>query len=131
MYRYLRDLRGEGGYSLDSSDMTTPMRRGTLVVLLLAAISISHISAQESSGGSRKVLVQTPAAYPTLARSMNIRGIVKLQAQVEPNGTVKKIDVVGGHPLLTQSAVTAVGHWKFEPAPKETRESIEIKFDPQ
>ena len=34
-------------------------------------------------------------------------------------------------PLLTQSAVTAVGHWKFEPAPKDTKESIEIKFDPQ
>jgi TonB family protein len=62
---------------------------------------------------------------------MNIRGTVKLQAQVAPNGTVKKIDVVGGHPLLTQSAVTAVGHWKFEPGPKETKESIEIKFDPQ
>jgi TonB family protein len=62
---------------------------------------------------------------------MNIRGTVKLQAQVLPNGTVKKIDITGGHPLLTQSAVTAVGHWKFEPAPKETKESIEIKFDPQ
>ena len=62
---------------------------------------------------------------------MNIRGTVKLQIQVEPNGAVKKIDVVGGHPLLTQSAVTAVGHWKFEPGPKETKESIEIKFDPQ
>ena len=62
---------------------------------------------------------------------MNIRGTVKLLALVAPNGTVKKIDVVGGHPLLTQSAVTAVGHWKFEPGPKETKESIEIKFDPQ
>jgi len=62
---------------------------------------------------------------------MNIRGVVKLQAQVLPNGTVKKIDVVGGHPLLTQSAVTAVGHWKFEAASHETKEAIEIKFDPQ
>jgi len=56
---------------------------------------------------------------------------VKLQAQVAPNGTVKKVDVVGGHPLLTQSAVTAVGHWKFEAAPHETKEAIEIKFDPK
>jgi TonB family protein len=113
--------------------MKTLMRQGAIAVLLVAAITVSPINtqAQDSSEGSRKVLVQTPASYPTLARSMNIRGTVKLQAQVAPNGTVKKIDVVGGHPLLTQSAVTAVGHWKFEPGPKETKESIEIKFDPQ
>ena len=111
--------------------MTTLMRRGALAGLLLAAMFVLPISAQESSEGSRKILVQTPAAYPTLARSMNIHGVVKLQAQVLPNGVVKKIDVVGGHPLLTQSAVTAVGHWKFEPASHETRESIEIKFDTQ
>jgi TonB family protein len=110
--------------------MKTLMRRCGLAVLL-AAISVLSVSAQESSDVSRKVLVQTPAVYPTLARSMNIRGTVKLQAQVLPNGTVKKIDVLGGHPLLTQSAVTAVGHWKFEAAPRETKEAIEIKFDPQ
>ena len=110
--------------------MKTLMRRCALAVLL-AAVSVLSVSAQESSDSSRKVLVQTPAVYPTLARSMNIRGTVKLQVQVLPNGTVKKIDVVGGHPLLTQSAVTAVGHWKFEAAPHESKEPIEIKFDPQ
>jgi TonB family protein len=113
--------------------MKTLMRQGSLAGLLLAvvvAISLST-SAQESSERARKILVQTPAVYPTLARSMNIRGTVKLQAQVAPNGIVKKIDIVGGHPLLTQSAVTAVGHWKFEPAPHETKEAVEIKFDPQ
>ena len=113
--------------------MKTLVRQGTTAVLLLAATFLlpSQTQAQESNGSPRKILVQTPATYPTLARSMNIRGTVKLQIQVEPNGAVKKIDVVGGHPLLTQSAVTAVGHWKFEPGPKETKESIEIKFDPQ
>ena len=114
--------------------MKTLMRQGAIAVLLVAATTLifpNKTLAQDSSEGSRKVITQTPASYPTLARSMNIRGTVKLQAQVAPNGTVKKIDVVGGHPLLTQSAVTAVGHWKFEPGPKETKESIEIKFDPQ
>ena len=114
--------------------MKTLMRRGATAVLLVAAVmAVFPVKspAQEPSEGSRKVLVQTPAQYPILARSMNIRGTVKLQAQVAPNGSVKKIDVMGGHPLLTQSAVTAVGHWKFEPAPKETKESVEIKFDPQ
>ena len=112
--------------------MKTLMRQATIALLaLVTAFFPVKTQGQEAAEGSRKVLVQTPATYPTLARSMNIRGTVKLQAHVAPNGTVKGVDVVGGHPLLTQSAVTAVGHWKFEAGPKETKESIEIKFDPQ
>ena len=113
--------------------MKTLMRQGTLAGLLIAAVFALNLSTsgQAPSEGSRRVLVQTPATYPTLARSMSIHGTVKLQAQVLPNGTVKKVDVMGGHPLLTQSAVTAVGHWKFEAAPHETKEAVEIKFDPQ
>jgi TonB family protein len=113
--------------------MKSLMRQGAVPILLLAfaLVSISTPSrAQELVEGARKILVKTPAVYPTLARSMNIRGVVKVEAQVAPNGTVKSIDVKGGHPLLTQSAVTAVGHWKFEPASHETKELIEIKFDP-
>ena len=113
--------------------MKTLMRQGRSAAVELAAMLALALSsfAQESNEGSRKVLVQTPAVYPTLARSMNIHGIVKLEVQVGPNGAVKKVDVKGGHPLLTQSAVTAVGHWKFEAAPRETKELVEIKFEPQ
>jgi len=103
-------------------------------VLLLAAVLAfvpTHSWAQQSPEGARKVLVKTPPAYPTLGRSMHIRGVVRVEAQVAPNGTVKAVQVKGGHPILVQAAVTAVGHWKFEPAPHETTEPIEIKFDPE
>ncbi|HEX3821416.1 MAG TPA: energy transducer TonB [Candidatus Sulfotelmatobacter sp.] len=104
-----------------------------LVLALAAIILIPQLSshAQDAIGSGRKVLIKTPAIYPTLARSMNIHGVVKVEAQVAPNGTVKNVEVRGGHPLLTQSAVTAVGHWKFEAASHETKELIEIRFDPQ
>jgi TonB family protein len=113
--------------------MKTLMRMGhvALLVAVTLVLTPAHSRAQESTDVARKVLVKTPAIYPTLAQSMNIRGVVKLEAHVSPNGTVKSVDVKGGHPILTQSAVTAVGHWKFEPASHETKELIEIKFDPQ
>jgi TonB family protein len=113
--------------------MTTPKRQIATALLIISLSCFLSIPsrAQESTDGERKVLVKTPAVYPTLAQSMNIRGVVKLEAHVAPNGTVKSIDVKGGHPILTQSAVTAVGHWKFEPAAHETKELIEVKFDPQ
>jgi len=111
--------------------MKTLMRQGVGKLAVLAAILTFTLLlfAQDAAPSARKILVKTAAMYPTLARSMNIHGVVKLEAIVEPNGTVKSIDVKGGHPLLTQSAVTAVGHWKFEAAPKESREMIEIKFE--
>ncbi|HEY6372460.1 MAG TPA: TonB family protein [Candidatus Sulfotelmatobacter sp.] len=114
--------------------MKTLMRQGVCGLVLLAAtfVSVSPQSrAQESPDSARKILIKTPATYPTLAQSMNLRGVVKLEAHVAPSGAVKSIDVKGGHPILTQSAVTAVGHWKFEPAAHETKELIEVKFDPQ
>jgi len=114
--------------------MKTLMRQGMLGLLLLAATIVCfplHSWGQESGENPRKVILKTPPVYPTLARSMNIRGTVKVEAQVAPNGVVKAVEVKGGHPLLTQSAVTAVGHWKFEAAPHESKELIEIKFDPQ
>lgn len=101
------------------------------LVTVIAAIAVlpTHTYAQDVADSGRKILVKTPAIYPTLAKSMNIHGVVKVEAQVAPNGAVKNVEVKGGHPLLTQSAVTAVGHWKFEPASHETKELIEIKFD--
>ncbi len=110
------------------------VRADVCLVLALAAsilLPITHLRAQEAADSSRKVLVKTPAIYPTLARSMNIHGTVKVEAQVAPNGSVKNVEVKGGHPLLTQSAVTAVGHWKFEATSHETKELIEIRFDQQ
>jgi TonB family protein len=103
------------------------------VTALLVAVSLltpAHSRAQEVEG-ARKVLIKTQAVYPTLAQSMNLHGVVKLEAHVAPNGSVKSVEVKGGHPILTQSAVTAVGHWKFEPTPRETVEQVEVKFDAQ
>jgi TonB family protein len=113
--------------------MKPRVRKGhvALIVAFTLIFALAHAMAQESPDAGRKVVVKTPAAYPTLAQSMNIRGVVKLEVRVAPNGTVKAVDVKGGHPILTQSAVTAVGHWKFEPTSHETKELVEIKFDPQ
>jgi|SRR5579872_1686713 len=111
--------------------MKALMRQGAVQSVLLAAIFLLLPNLGSAQDAVRKVVNKAAPQYPSLARSMNIHGVVKLEALVEPNGVVKSVQVKGGHPLLTQSAVTAVGHWKFEPAPHETRESIEIKFEPE
>lgn len=129
--RYLRDLLERQLPPLEFFHMKSLMRQGAGKIVFLAALLtlVAGLYAQDAPQGARKVLVKTAPVYPTLARSMNIHGVVKLEAVVEPNGTVKSIDIKGGHPLLTQSAMTAVGHWKFETSAKESRETIEIRFE--
>ena len=62
---------------------------------------------------------------------MNIRGSVRVEVSVAPNGAVKTLEVRGGHPVLVEAAQSAVRQWKWEPALHETRETVELRFNPQ
>ncbi|HVN17515.1 MAG TPA: energy transducer TonB [Dongiaceae bacterium] len=74
---------------------------------------------------------RTAPVYPELARKMHIHGIVKVEAIVRPNGTVKSTRVLGGNPVLVEAAQDAVGKWKFEPAQSETTEIVQLAFEAQ
>jgi TonB family protein len=87
--------------------------------------------AQQEETPTRKVVNRIVPTYPEMARSMNLKGIVKLDAMVAPNGTVKTVQVRGGHPVLAQAADSAIRKWKWQPATHETLESVEFKFDPR
>jgi len=62
---------------------------------------------------------------------MSLRGTVKVDVVVSSSGTVKNVELKGGHPVLAQAALSAVKKWKWEPATHETHEPIEVRFDPQ
>jgi TonB family protein len=89
---------------------------------------VSH--AQEQPQATRKIVSQVTPEYPELAKKMQIRGTVKVEAVVAPNGKVKLTQVVGGSPVLAKAAVDAVEKWKWAPAPQETKELIELNFHP-
>ena len=58
--------------------------------------------------------------YTEEARRARIQGVVVLQAVIEDDGTVRKVDVLKGLNLgLTESAVETVKEWTFEPATLE------------
>jgi TonB family protein len=98
--------------------------------VLAALLSLVGASSQAQSG-RRRVLSRAAPAYPELARRMSLQGVVKVDALVAPDGTVKTAEVKGGHPLLAPAAVDAVLRWKWESAPHESHELVEVKFAPQ
>jgi outer membrane biosynthesis protein TonB len=78
----------------------------------------------------RKCTERVIPLYPELARKTNITGIVKGEALVTADGRVKSVVMKGGNPLLIQAAQHAIYQWKWAPAKHDTREMIEIRFDP-
>jgi TonB family protein len=104
-----------------------------LFSICLAGVFFSNAlsaRAQQSPSSKRKIIHRTAAPYPALARSLALAGTVKADVVVEPDGTVKSVDVRGGHPVLVQAAANCIRQWKWEPAPQESHEQVEIHFSP-
>lgn len=76
----------------------------------------------------RKIVHHEDPEYPTLAAQMSLHGTVKIKVWIAVDGTVHRLEYIGGHPLLAESALKAVRNWKYESAQKESTETVEVKF---
>ena len=84
---------------------------------------------QEQS--TRKVQHRVVPVYPELARKMQLRGTVRVEVVVSPNGKVRSTEVKGGSPVLAIAAVEAITKWTWAAAPSESTELIELNFHPE
>ena len=104
---------------------------GLLALSVIFGFQLQPAFAQtEQTESTRKVSSKVVPMYPQLARTMSLKGTVRLEALVLPNGTVKSVQVKGGNPLLVQSAQNAIREWKWVKAEHETTELVEFKFQP-
>src|SRR5215813_12743477 len=105
------------------------MRSGVFILAIMLALSSTPGHPQNTtvaSSSDRKIASRVSPSYPDLAKKMHIRGVVRIEAVVRPNGTVKSTRVLGGNPVLVESAQDAVGRWKFEPGQSETTEIVQL-----
>jgi TonB family protein len=71
--------------------------------------------------------------FPPAAHDLRVQGTVVVEALITPEGRVKQVKVVSGHPLLQDAAARAVSTWSFKPAlingkPVEAPARVEVKF---
>jgi TonB family protein len=112
--------------------MKASVRRHSKFLLFgLLAFGFSLGSLGQQSVSTRKLIGRTAPQYPELARSMALQGTVKVEAVVAPDGTVRSVEIKGGHPVLAQAAANTVRRWKWEAAPHESHELVEVKFAPE
>jgi len=107
-----------------------------LIAILAAPLAVpSRLFAQDPSApapadaAKRKVKSKVVPVYPPLARQLGINGKVKIEVTISADGKVTATKIVGGSPVLVDSAIEALKKWRFEPAPKDTNEVIEFEFN--
>jgi TonB family protein len=97
---------------------------------LCTSVLTRSVAAQAPGHAGRKAVEKISPIYPELARRTRIRGVVKLEVVVRPNGSVKSVKALGGSPVLIASATDAVLKWRFEAASEETTEIVQLTFEP-
>jgi TonB family protein len=102
-----------------------------MLALIFSCLYRSYLYGQDSPATARAVIRKVQPQYPALAQRMSIKGSVKLEVFVEPDGSVKSLNTKGGHPVLAQAAQDAIRQWKWQAASHETVESVEVRFNPQ
>ena len=109
--------------------------KSVYAIVITFALSFSLAPAvraqnQQPSPESRRRIVRKVAPdYPLAAKKMGLGGTVRVVAVVSPDGSVRKVEPVGGSPILVQAAETAITQWKYAPG-AESQESVELHFTP-
>ena len=102
------------------------------VAFLLALAMLTFALGQEAEEQStRKIVSRRPVVYPELARRMRLEGTVKLEVTVGANGAVRTARVIGGNPVLAKAAEDSIYGYRWVPANRESKELVEIKFQPE
>jgi protein TonB len=101
-----------------------------LLALVLAGSSVQAQQARMNDDSSRRVVTRVEPEYPETLKRLYIGGIVRLQVTVTAGGKVESTELLGGSPILGQSAMKAVKQWKYAPAAGTDKLIVQLEFDP-
>ena len=91
---------------------------------------VRTLAVADSNGGERQLVTRVEPKYPVDLQKRSIGGTVRLRVFIAANGSVDHVDLLGGNPILGESAVTAVQKWKYAAANSKTTMEISVPFAP-
>ena len=91
---------------------------------------VRTLAVADSNGGERQLVTRVEPKYPVDLQKRSIGGTVRLRVFIAANGSVDHVDLLGGNPILGESAVTAVQKWKYAAASSKTTMEISVPFAP-
>ena len=100
-----------------------------LMTLFLSAMPLAS-QMRNQRAAERKVITRVEPDYPETLKRLYVGGVVRIEAVVTPNGTVESTKLLGGNPILGQSAMKAVKRWRYVPASSKEILAVKLEFDP-
>jgi TonB family protein len=122
-------------YDLGGGSRTTRNQKSLALAWLARAVFclalglVPMLRAQSVEHSGRKVIRSQKPDYPPILKNSRIGGTVRLNANVLASGTVANVQVLGGNPILAESAVGAVMKWKYAPGAAASNEIITFDFN--
>lgn len=114
---YVAATRGAIGYVSSDSDTTV---NGVKTLLVIPA----------GNTAERRLLTSFEPKYPETLQRLGIGGTVRLALTVAPKGNVENVALLGGNPILAESAILAVKRWTYAVARSRSTIEVSIPFDP-
>jgi TonB family protein len=99
--------------------------------------AIGYVSAGASAVGvktlaigvpGRRLLTRVEPDYPETLKQLNIGGTVRLRISISAKGNVENAVLLGGNPILGESATIAVKQWTYAASRSPTVAEISITF---
>lgn len=106
--------------------MKTKTSVAKILLTMGLGLGLPGLRAQET----RKLLNSPTPTYPETARQFRLSGVVKVQVLIAPNGQIKEVKVIGGHPVLVNAVEDTLKNWKYAPASSETTAIVVFNFHP-
>ncbi len=103
---------------------------GTLGIFTCGTARILASQTQPTTAAERKVVTRLEPEYPETLKRLYIGGVVRVEVVVSANGAVQTTELLGGNPILGQSAMKAIKQWKYAPAAGKEKLVVQLEFDP-
>jgi len=82
-----------------------------------------------ANGAARKLITQVAPLYPETLKLLKIGGTVRLRITIAAKGNVETVQLLGGNPILGESAIAAVKQWVYATANSRTTAEVSVPFD--
>jgi TonB family protein len=103
--------------------------------------AIGYVGSAASANGVKTLLVGNPSHsverklvtriepdYPETLRHLGIGGTVRLRLSIAAKGNVDQVELLGGNPILAESAIIAVRKWVYAAARARTAAEVSLSF---
>jgi TonB family protein len=111
------------------------LTRGTRLALTLLSVSalamaLLAVPAHGQTAGDRTIITRVEPDYPDTLKRLYIGGTVRIEVVVTLDGTVESTQLIGGNPILGQTAMRAIKQWKYSRAKAKQTLIVKLEFDP-